>query len=176
MHSRNGQAWYLDVVIAVFIFTAGIVAYQYYSLNMGNTDKERLKGMSFEADALSSGLLEKGYPEGWNESTVIKIGIGDGEQRLDRAQWQVFSRMNYNESKQLLGMTYDFVIFFDDRQGNVARIDGICGIGMASATFSALNDTACSQPFLSQSGDLIARERYLLAKGKIIRMKVYVLS
>ena len=172
----KAQAWYLDVVMAVFIFTAGVIAYQYYSLNIGNDDKERMKEMSFQADALSTELLKEGFPKGWNASNVVKIGIAGNNHHLDAWQWVEFSKLNYNLSKELLGMTYDFLVFLEDGQGNVTPINGTCGIGTPEAGFVLESEQSCSQPALPVVDDLIARERYLFAQGGIMKMKVYVFS
>lgn len=172
----KAQAWYLDVVMAVFIFTAGIIAYQYYSINTGNGDKERMKAMAFEADALSSGLLKEGYPKDWDGANVIKIGIAGNNHHLDAKEWVEFSRLNYSESKQLLGMTYDFLVFLEDSKGNVTAINGTCGIGYPNAQFTVLSGNVCSHPILPKVDNLIVRERYLFAEGEIKKMNVYVIS
>ncbi len=172
----KAQAWYLDVVMAVFIFTAGIIAYHYYSLNIGNEDKERMKEIAFQADALSSGLLKEGYPKAWNSTSVVKVGITNNDQHLNDAQWVEFSKLNYTLSKELLGMSYDFLIFIENSQGSVVSVDGICGIGTPEANFILYPNQTCSQPSLPPVSDLMARERYLFARGEIMKMKVYVFS
>ncbi len=171
----KAQAWYLDVVMAVFIFTAGIIAYQYYSLNIGKDDQDRVQEMAFEADLLSSELLKEGYPEDWNATTVVKIGLTGNNQRIDEVQWARFSSLNYSISKELLGVSNDYVVFFEEKQGNVTMIGGICGVGSQKTNFTLVKGE-CVGPSLPQVDDLIGRERYVFAKGDIIKMKVYVFS
>jgi tRNA(Met) C34 N-acetyltransferase TmcA len=172
----KAQAWYLDVVMAVFIFTAGIIAYHHYNLNTENIDKSKMKEMSFQADTLSTELLSSGYPRDWNESSVVKVGLTSNDQHISGQKWAQFSSINYNLSKQLLGMTYDFVVFFEGKEGNVTPVGGICGVGSSRAQFTLLTNSTCMGPSLPQVSDLLVRERYVFASGGIIKMKVYVFS
>jgi hypothetical protein len=171
----KAQVWYLDVVMATFIFAAGLVAFHFYSLNIDRDDRERLEEMSFQADALSSELLKEGYPKEWTSVDVVKIGLTNNDQHLDEAQWVEFSLVDYNTSKQLLGMTYDFLVFFENAQGNVTPFGGVCGVGLQEINFTFSNET-CTRPVLPPVKNLLTRERYLFGKNNIVKMKVYVFS
>ncbi len=172
----RAQAWYLDVVMAVFIFTAGIIAYHHYSLNTGNVDKERIKEISFQADALSTELLSSGYPKDWNGTTIIKIGITGNDQRIDERKWVELSMLNYTLSKQILGITHDFAIFFEDGSGNATPIGGVCKAGSPKVQITLVDNSTCTEPILPKVSDLLVRERYVFAQGNILSMKVYVFS
>ena len=172
---RRAQAWYLDVVMALFIFASAMVAYHYFSINIDSAKNDRFKEMSFAADALSSTLLKEGYPVQWNSLDVVRIGITHNDQKIDPQLWMEFTGLNYTQSKQLLGMTYDFLVFFEDAQGNITKIGPMCAAGMPSINFTAY-DTTCSAPIIAKVENLLASERYVFAQGQILKMKVYVIS
>lgn len=128
LRNRKAQAWYMDLVAGIFIFVIGLVTYYYANTNISNENQELFNDISREADAVSSQLLTSGYPPQWDNATVQKIGVAEGN-RLDEQKWLRFSQMPYEESRKTLGTGFEFFVFVEGEEENITNILGVCGIG-----------------------------------------------
>lgn len=133
--SRSAQAWYMDFAIALLLFTFTLVVYYSYTNNFQKQDKGGLDNLITDAKAVSSSLALPGYPPGWDNATVLRIGIAD-EQAINATKVKKFKQYGYNASKRKFGTQYDFVVFFIDGKYQVININGVCAIG-----FPAINST-----------------------------------
>jgi len=79
--------------------------------------------------SVSSSLVSEGYPSDWNNNIVKRIGLTNNDQRIDKRKIIEFMKINYNESKKLLGTVYDYVLFFVNESEDVQNIEGFCGTG-----------------------------------------------
>ena len=74
-NSKRSQGWGMDLIIAVTIFTFGLVAFYIYSLNSPGEAKEKIEILSYEGKILANTILSEGSPTDWDTEHVDKIGI-----------------------------------------------------------------------------------------------------
>ena len=72
---RKAQAWGMDLVIAMVLFSMGMVAFYIYSLNQPSEAREKIEEMLYDGKIIANTLLSEGYPEDWNSNNVVRIGI-----------------------------------------------------------------------------------------------------
>ena len=126
--SRSAQAWYMDFAIALLLFIFTLVVYFSYTTNFQKQEKGELDTMITDAKSISSSLALSGYPNDWDNTTVIRIGIAD-EQKLNATKVKVFKQYDYKKSKRLFGTPYDYIVFFVNNKGEVLNINSVCVIG-----------------------------------------------
>ena len=69
-----------------------------------------------------------GYPDDWNNATVVRIGIAD-EQKLNATKLKNLKQLNYSVSKRKFGTVYDYFVFFLNEKNEVLNINSVCGAG-----------------------------------------------
>lgn len=138
--NKKAQAWGIDLIVGVIIFSIGVLIFFIYSINHSGEAKESLEGLSYEGNTLFSNILSEGYPKDWNESNVIEIGILDNnkinETKLERFYY--LSKDNYKETKSIFNTRYDYYFSFENMTINSSVIQGI---GNAEINLSSINAT-----------------------------------
>ena len=80
---KRGQIWGMDLVIAMSIFSLGVVIFYFYSVNLHAESKEVFETLMYEGNGIIESLFSNGYPENWDEADVVTIGIfSDGKINL----------------------------------------------------------------------------------------------
>jgi hypothetical protein len=127
--SNSAQAWFTDFAIGMLIFMFMLIAYYSYVSNISQHDGLVMKDLISDAESLSSSLLLPGFPEDWDDTYVESIGITNDNQNINKTKIIDFKDMEYQKTKTLFGITSDYFIYFLDENGNIANVEGICGIG-----------------------------------------------
>lgn len=135
--NSKAQAWYMDFAIALLLFTFTLVVYFSYANNFQKQEKGELDAMLSDAKAVSSSLALSGYPNDWDNTTVIRIGIAD-EQKVNATKVKSFKQYDYKKSKGKFGTVYDYIVFFLNKKGDVLNINSVCVIGypLANASYN----------------------------------------
>ena len=135
---KKAQALYIDFIIGLIIFGVALLIYYTYNVNYQPKDQNDLDVLISNARSVTSTLVLSGYPNDWNSSNVLRIGITD-EQKLNYTKAKRMKQLNYSFSKKSFATYYDYYIFFRDNDDNVINVNGVCGIGHASvnSTFSS---------------------------------------
>lgn len=101
----RAQVSYLDFVIGFAIF---IIAVTIFFNHTGSQQQER----EINVIQLSEQLLSPGYPQDWNASTALRLGVLDlGE--INETKWDQLRAMLNEEpekTRSLLSAPYDFII------------------------------------------------------------------
>lgn len=66
LKSNRSQAWGLDLMIAVTIFSFGILFLFIYAINSSNEADENLNSLQYEGNLIASNLLSSGTPSNWH--------------------------------------------------------------------------------------------------------------
>lgn len=114
--SKHSQAWGMDLIIAVVIFSVGLIVFYVYSLNNPREAKETIDILSYEAKILASSILSEGYPKDWNAGNVVTIGILS-ENKINETKLERFynlSTTNYEKTKRLFNTKYDYYFFLNE--------------------------------------------------------------
>lgn len=134
--ARKAQGWGMDFIIAVSIFTFGLVAFYIYSLNSPGEAKEKIEALYYDGKILANTVLSDGAPESWNTTNVIKIGVLRNDKINETKLGYFYNLTNataggYEETKKLFDITYDYYFFLSERMvfnngmGGGFSIDGI---------------------------------------------------
>jgi hypothetical protein len=129
MKSKTAQGWGMDLIIAVSIFTMGLVAFYIYSLNSPGEAKENLETLSYEGRILANTILSEGSPANWDAENYFKIGILTNN-KINETKLQYFHELtdsdaDYNDTKQKFDMSYEYYFYLSDIMDIDGGIDGI---------------------------------------------------
>jgi hypothetical protein len=158
--SKKGQVWSLDFVVALVIFSIALYFFYSYGSASLDTQNEEIGEMQIQAEKLSQNLISSGYPTNWTNSTVISIGLTDGNTRLDPNKVLEFSKINYQHAKNSLSTKYDFQITFRDRNNQTLNILGEELLGKNIS--------------LEDPANIIPTKRFLFYNSEIISMEVLI--
>ena len=75
--NNKSQTWSLDLIIAVVIFSVGIIIVYVYSINHPLEAKENFDDLFSQGNNILESILSEGYPLDWDSSSVTKIGVLD---------------------------------------------------------------------------------------------------
>lgn len=174
---KKAQVFVQDIVISLVIMTIIFVIYVSYYSNQNFRGENIEQDLISEAKTLTDYLTSTGYPQEWNESSVVIIGFSDIDNSISKEKLGMFTNMTKNEyekTKFLLRTKYDYIIFFRDYYGNILNISGEKFAGK-----SGINDTnlelAESPGHISKiSRFLVLRDGEINETAKIIEMVAYV--
>lgn len=129
MALKRGQAWGFDLMIAVIIFTSGIVAFYLYSLNYQTEAQETIDSLFYEGSTLSEDLLSEGFPANWNIGSVQKIGLTNNG-KINQTKLEKFYNLSiedYQNTISLFGIKDNYFMNFSE--AIVINQNSIEGIG-----------------------------------------------
>ena len=113
---KRGQGWGFDVIVASVVFLATLLIFFVYALNYSSEADDSLDSLFYNADLISSSLLSEGFPNDWNESNVVTIGI-ISESKVNNTKLTKLYNMTiddegYENTKSILNTRYDFFFNF----------------------------------------------------------------
>lgn len=174
MSKLKGQAFVQDLIIAIFIIVIFLVIFFNIEKNDARPDSEL--DISFEAKALSDYLVSAGYPNNWNSSDVIRIGITDDNNVLDKNKLEQFYNMtisDYGRTRYILGVKDDFIVFFTDYNGNIISVGSSDFFGKPGYDLLDVeNDNPTNLYKISRF--VVLKEGLVNITSKIVEMKIYV--
>ena len=132
-HTKKGQLWNLDFMMAFIIFVFAILIFFVYMVQIREGYSPTESRLITEAKDLSDRITSNGKPSSWNEDTVYEIGIMSMDLRINATKVQMFENLkddDYVNTKRLLGTRHDYRIQFKDGDGGIKSIGGITAIGM----------------------------------------------
>ena len=137
---KSAQIWIGDFIIGIGVFFVAVLIFVVYLGNIADSSKSDIAQLSYQAKLLTSYLVDVGYPATWEYAPldVKRVGITDGESRVQWQKVNALKMLNYSFVKQLLNTNFDFFFFIEDELGNVMNVGGVCGFGDTSV-FSNLS-------------------------------------
>jgi hypothetical protein len=171
--SCRGQAIYMDFMIGIVFLMLVVALYFKYLPRATAREAKILQEMEMDARSIASSLMNSGLPSDWNSSTVQRIGIVEGDSRLNATKLQRLAGLPYSDSKALLGSSRDFYVYFQKGQ-IVLNVSGVCGFGSPLIAPAPAGEN-CSLPVrAAQTTDVLKVERILIADNALARMVVLV--
>ncbi len=113
---RKAQVVSIDLILAVLVFVSLIVGFFYVISIFSQNDSAR--DTETDTQKIPPAL----------QSNSSKFAFIDGNQ-IDTEKLVAFSRQDYKELQNSLGLINDFCIYLEDENGNIIPIDGMAGIG-----------------------------------------------
>lgn len=135
--NKKAQVWYADFTIGLLLFLVVTVIYFQYTTNLSNQQETSLREMVLELKSVSSSLISPGYPDGWSESDVERIGLTDGNYRLNQTKLEQFYDIDHIDMLNKFNTRFNFYMELRDRSGNVIPIDGKDGAGLEATDASS---------------------------------------
>lgn len=147
-------------------------------INMTDSNRITLTSMVSGARTISNSLISAGYPLNWTSTNVERIGITDGNMRINGSKLFEFANMSYYSRKFVLGTTFDYYIVLKQRNGtllNISSLTGLTkedlssegGVGKPNVTLANLNT-------IEQPNHRISVSRYLIYNSEPVRMEIYL--
>jgi len=164
--STKSQIFSLDMVIAAVLFTAGLIFFYKYSIDLMESQQDVAGNLATNANLLSNFIISQGYPVGWNKTNVIIIGISDNK-RINETKVKMFSEIDYEQTRSLLSTHNDYYLFFENSAGDLVDINNVKGVGK-----SGVNTTNLVE--VENPRDIVKMYRYSLYNSEIIRVGLYV--
>lgn len=142
MKNKKAQGWGMDLMVALSIFLIGIVIFYIYSLNNPNEAKENIENLFNDGESLTNILLSKGFPNSWNTTNVVRVGILS-DNKINATKLERFydlSQTEYEKTKALFNTRYDYYFFLDENMTiNSVSVEGIGKPGVTKTTINAVN-------------------------------------
>ena len=140
--NTKAQAWGFDLIVAMIIFSVGIVVFFIYSINQPAEAKETLEKLSYDGRLITESILSTGYPENWNSGNVVSIGIlNNGKiNETKLGNFYSLSQSDYDATKILFNTRYDYFFFLDQNMTSISvDVDGIGKLGVNKNNINSFN-------------------------------------
>jgi len=158
--NKKAQAWGIDLIIASFIFIAGITAFYLFSLN---SEGKITNSLLSEGNLIADSILSEGSPINWNQNDVSKIGILTSN-KINETKLVMFynlTKNRYGETKSIFNTKYDYYFFLADSVlANSIAVEGIGKQGVNSTTLIAKN--------------LMKITRFVVYQDKLVTAYLYI--
>lgn len=171
---KNGQAFVIDIIIAVSILCLISILYFSFYTNQNIKENTDYSNLLSEAKTISDYLTTQGYPNDWNQTNVVRLGLFNSEKILDKSKLNSYSNIttnDYYKTKEFLNTKYDYIMFFKAYNGSILNLSTIKYYGMPG-----VNDTNID---LQKPRHLTKISRFIVEKNvtaQIIEMIIYVWS
>ncbi len=117
-------------MLSLFLFTILLVAFFRAFNNLTPYDALDYRTVKQEAAHISNRILTTGLPADWNISTVLTIGIKkQNKEVLSKYKLYEAEQFSYNELKNKLGATHEFVLLFKNSSDSLVNFGGYCYLG-----------------------------------------------
>ena len=128
----KGQIWYLDYLIGTTLFL--VLTLLVFSFYKGSIYTDN--GLYIESSKVAETLMTTGIPEEWNESNVVIIGLSDGSNVFSLEKISSFLNISrdYEASKFRLGITKDYIIYFENKSNSIINLTNQSYIGKYAVT------------------------------------------
>lgn len=167
--STRGQAWYLDFVIAILVFSTCLILFFKFVPNMHA--EERIDQVYLDAKTLADTIVSTGHPQNWTNKTVIRIGIAE-DSKIDHdklVEYYIMNKNNYSTTKEIFRIRSDYAVFFTDAHDkpvNLSMVD-IIGHPDAKQKYDGLDISGI------QHSDVVGLVRVLTYNKTIVKMVIY---
>lgn len=160
---KRGQAWGVDLMVAMIIFSIGILFFLLYSFNNAAVSAGNYEAIYNEGKLISENLLSEGYPENWNSSNVLLIGLTK-DNKIDQNKLEEFynlSQNDYYRTKKIFGTRYDYYFLIE---GNLTvNSTEMSGFGKPGVNIAEINPK-----------NLIKINRVSVYKNKPVEISIYL--
>jgi len=98
---KKGQAWSMDVIVSIIIFTLGIAILSFYTINISSQSQINMDDLNYQGNFASEFIL--------SEDRGIIVGNKVNQTKLDE-----FYNSDYEEKRIELGIKDDFYFILPD--------------------------------------------------------------
>lgn len=123
---KKGQFILFTTLFLFFLFFATVTFFFEYILVDTNISGEEYKLLQQETTRVADALLLPGYPQGWNNENVQRIGLTN-QGYLNKTKLGALKEMNeerYEDTKTLLGVQNNYLIILKE-SNNIIEVIGL---------------------------------------------------
>ncbi len=131
--------------------------------------EDTLSDLLVEADALSSSLLDEGFPANWTVGNVVSPGVTNGRNRIVISKLSDFSALDYASTRTQFGIRNHYLFYFEGRDGIPLEMELSGG---PQTYFGKPGVTAMTLETDEPVKDIVAITRYVVADSDVVRMQV----
>ncbi len=135
--NKHAQAWGIDLMIGVVIFTVAIVFFYFYALNNPAEAEEKLSALYYDGKIVSDSILSEGYPKSWTASDVVIPGILTNN-KINETKLENFDNLDYERTKRLFNTRYNYYFFLNETMIIGSPPSPVQGIGMNPSSYKNL--------------------------------------
>lgn len=128
--NKKAQVWGFDLMIAVIIFFAGIIAVYLYAINFTNESQDTFDSLFYEGNLISSLILSNGVPENWSSLEGLEVPGILTSNKINQTKLENFYNLTdspeeYYSLKKILGISNQFYFSFQDMKISGQSVDKI---------------------------------------------------
>jgi len=168
--STRAQVWCTDLAVATLVFAMMMISFFRVSTNL-QSGSQAINAVGRDAWLISTQLLSSGQPENWDETNVIRPGFADNN-IINQSLIARLANISYEDTRHLLGVDSNFLVFFLNRSGDAVPFAGLCSYGLDQRNSS--NATVCAVDMnFTESYHVAKSERVVFMNADFARMCVY---
>lgn len=161
--TKQAQASTIDFIAGFIIITVALIlTVNLIASIQGPSNFEQVKR---QALAASDSLMSAGYPENWNATTVVRVGLLTNNE-LNSTKLQQASNFSYEELRASLNGVTNIYWYYTNRT-NIINITA-CGYGDPTISTDAIT----CEPTINKESNLVRIDRFITYNNTIIRMVV----
>jgi len=119
--------------------------------------------MVLDAKTISNSLMSEGYPTDWNITTVQKIGITNGNYRINQTKLENFANMTVANARSIFDTRFNYYIQLKKQDNSTILINGNNSIGTLTTNTTGK---------LVQITRLVIYDSNITNKSSIIRLVI----
>ncbi|MFH1072892.1 MAG: hypothetical protein V1743_05680 [Nanoarchaeota archaeon] len=123
---KRGQTFSIDYIIGMLLFIAAFVISIKLIINQFPSNSfERLNKESY---LISEMLISTGYPESWDNNTIIQPGLTT-RNKLNMTKLRNLYRMDFGDSRRYFRTSSNYFITIEDKDYGIMYFNQSCGYG-----------------------------------------------
>ncbi len=177
--NKKSQVWVSDYTISLLLFVLAVLLSVKIVINSFSADTQ-FEELKTDASKISEILLSEGYPPDWHNESVIRPGVLTAK-RLNATKVINAMNMSYTALRPKFQTAYDFLVVFEEREGNLTGFDGFCAIGSPDVVIinTSIPVLDCHAPDFTSIlpyDNMVRISRLVINGTDILRMVTYVWS
>lgn len=160
--TRNAQVSTIDFITGLIIITIALILTANIISNIQQpSDFHHVKRQTIAA---SDTLMSEGYPDQWNTTTVVRLGLLTGNE-LNKTKLEQAQALPYDDLRAALNGVTNIYWYYANKT-NIINLTA-CGYGDPSI----LTNAAC-EPTINEEGNIVRMDRFVTYNNTILRMVV----
>ncbi|PIN70516.1 hypothetical protein COV93_01205 [Candidatus Woesearchaeota archaeon CG11_big_fil_rev_8_21_14_0_20_43_8] len=153
--NRDGQVWFLDFMVSILMFTILVATYYGYLESQTDNNEEIIESLLLDVRTATDALVSSGYPQNWTNDEVLRIGITDGDHRINQTKLDHFTAMDYNLTRKLFGTYSNYYFYIQYKNGSKKWLNN-------SGQYYGLNSSQPSAAYIVQSQRVLIDNRSIV--------------
>ncbi len=155
---RKAQLWYSDFIIGLIIFLTAVVTFWAYQ-NSDVFENSTAPRLLLEAVDIGTNLNSPGTPTSWTPSDVVRVGISNGNNRINESKLMQFASLDYGKLKDSMSIENQFSVHFEYLNGSIIALnDSVTVLGTVP----------------SNAKNIVETKRIMILQSEMVKMIIRV--